>query len=62
MLGRRPPDERSDLSGDGGFAVITGSGGSWRARRCETYKPTPTSTLKMAMRSGKSSNRSTIKL
>ncbi len=63
MLGRRPLDERVFLSeDDGGFAVMIGSGGSLRARRCEMYKPTPTSTLTRAMKAGKSSKKSTISL
>ena len=61
MLGRRLPEVRSGVSdGEGGFTAITGSGGSCRARRCETYKPTPTRTLTRAMKAGKSSKKSTI--
>ena len=61
MLGRRPPEVRPGVpEGEGGVTVTTGSGGSWRARRCERYKPSATTTLKSAMKAGKSSSRSTI--
>ena len=61
MLGRRLPDVFDcGEPGGGGVTVITGSGGPCRARRCEMYKPTPTTTLKSAMKAGKSSNSSTI--
>lgn len=63
MLGRRRLGWRACAAPAGGrLMVTTGSGGSWRDRRFETYKPTATTTLTTAMKAGKSSKKSTISL